>query len=454
MYCMNCGKEVPDGARFCAFCGQPCEVVHQPQGSAHAPTTADMTKEQQAEATRNAKIQAAKDLVSRFNKKFSTLKRVFAITFFSIGAFVLFFFLLGGIIAGGLSDVETGPKVIIWIFSLGTMLPLIIMRLRMDAFLKKEGFTLSGYRKLKQKLKRPLPPQPVVRQTPATQSADFRIDRPAASTSAPAVKAAEVKPKDDDDDDKEIGYMYLYKTKLKDYGSPFGTAVVAFLVALVVVFMILQNLLKAEFGTSLITGVVIGLIAAPIAASVVNNKKKAAMKKAGIDQNELKRISKDYKKLPTDYWKQAPVKNVVENKYGWRTLTPQQIKKQRTWAIVGLLSVLAIGGIALTATFGGGGSLEGRWEGQVINYQYSAGDVALEQIDSVAIVFQDGKAYFGSSMNNNADIIAECKYWNTGIATYKINGNTITFTIKGQAQTFDYKNGIIYMDDYLVKRVD
>ena len=76
--------------------------------------------------------------------------------------------------------------------------------------------------------------------------------------------------------------------------------------------------------------------------------------------------------------------------------------------------------------------------------------MTLVQIDSVAIVFQGDRAYFGSSMNNNEDIIAECEAWDKGIATYAIGSGQITFTdIKsGESHSYDFDGTTIHMDDY------
>ena len=27
MYCMNCGKEIAEGSRFCMYCGSPVEII-------------------------------------------------------------------------------------------------------------------------------------------------------------------------------------------------------------------------------------------------------------------------------------------------------------------------------------------------------------------------------------------------------------------------------------------
>ena len=99
-----------------------------------------------------------------------------------------------------------------------------------------------------------------------------------------------------------------------------------------------------------------------------------------------------------------------------------------------------------------GGMPDSRWEGQVIPNTSNDNGVTLTQIDSVAIVFQGDRAYFGSSMNNNEDIIAECKGWEKGIATYVVGGGQITFTdVKtGESHAYEFDGTTIFMGDYNV----
>ena len=105
----------------------------------------------------------------------------------------------------------------------------------------------------------------------------------------------------------------------------------------------------------------------------------------------------------------------------------------------------------------------GRWEGQVIPNTTTEDGVTLEQIDSVAIVFRDGLAYFGSSMSSSDDIVAQCEAWKAGIATYEVGAGEITFTIDethndineeyASTITCPYDGSTITMEDYILTQV-
>ena len=190
--------------------------------------------------------------------------------------------------------------------------------------------------------------------------------------------------------------------------------------------------------------------------------RRTALRRAKTTPAEYRRLRLEYAGYPKTFFYPI-VKIQFPQKPGKKPAkyTRKQIIRQRVFAVTMLVAVLGLAGVMVNMIVNGTGdaisadqktasgvSLSGRWEGQVASNK-SGG---LEQIDAPAIVFQGGTAYFGSSMNNNADIISECKAWNKGIATYKAGNGKITFTMKGQTQTYSFDGTTIYYNGYKLKR--
>lgn len=59
MVCKNCGKELPEGTKFCVSCGTPCEAAAPQTAAPQADTTAEGAKEASAAVTETAETSKA-----------------------------------------------------------------------------------------------------------------------------------------------------------------------------------------------------------------------------------------------------------------------------------------------------------------------------------------------------------------------------------------------------------
>lgn len=267
---------------------------------------------------------------------------------------------------------------------------------------------------------------------------------------------------------------YYKADEIKKKNNRGVTILLVFVLITVIIFSIINSNAQTDtpmlFGEIplhvglLITLLIIGAISIPALIAGRSSR----YKKARMTAAQYRQLIKQYKALPKEFLYPVSGYNLQYVGHGRRIpLDRKTIRKQRLLAVGALIVTLCLAGWGFSLLFGGGsgglgalggekdyGTLSDRWEGQVIPYTTDTNGVTLEQIDSIAIVFRGNRAYFGSSLNNDADIIAENEAWDYPVTTYKLGDDTITFITEGKgSETYQFDGKIIYMGDYEIRQV-
>lgn len=140
----------------------------------------------------------------------------------------------------------------------------------------------------------------------------------------------------------------------------------------------------------------------------------------------------------------------------------KKVVRQRVGAVAGLVSLILLALIAAIAQKNINTTPE---SGSTKSNSQNIGSSKTSQSKTLsgrwestngqtAMIFKGSTVYMGNKYNSDSDLIAECKSWGKGIASYSIDGSKIVFTYKNQTSSGKYSNSIIYFDGESLKKVD